>query len=223
MELRPRGGGDSGGGKGTSGESEGSYPLMRLVRSWVFALGALPTLLQSVGPPDSYTRASERQLDSLYAPLVYLMRRDEQGVYPSLTLEGKRAFLRDFWARRNPTPGGTKNAAADEFDTRLAYVNHNFREEVAGAREVAGWRTDRGRIYLEEGPPDIVLFRRWPKAPLPFQVWKYMKGKPRKYVFVDVTLYGNFVLVYSSDEREPTRPDWTLLVGADASREIERF
>jgi hypothetical protein len=30
-------------------------------------------------------------------PLVYLMTASEQGVYSSLSLEGKRAWLRQFW------------------------------------------------------------------------------------------------------------------------------
>jgi GWxTD domain-containing protein len=194
------------------------------------SLFAAVTLLPASAPAQTdsahraaYSKATEAELDSLYAPLGYFMHRDEQGVYPSLTVQGKRDYLRRFWARRNPTPGASDNKAADAFNDRLAYVNSHFREGDPAGTGTPGWRTDRGRIYLENGPPDITLSARWPAVPLPFTVWKYTRGKERKYCFVDLTLFGNYVLVYSSDEHETTRPDWPLLLGVQASQEILNF
>ncbi|HXQ28277.1 MAG TPA: GWxTD domain-containing protein [Gemmatimonadales bacterium] len=174
--------------------------------------------------PFVYSRATEAQLDSLYAPLGYFMHRDEQGVYPGLTLAGKRDYLERFWARRNPTPGATDNKAADAYNGRLAYVNGHFHEGDANGTATPGWRTDRGRIYLENGPADITLSASWPAVPLPFTVWKYIRGgKIRKYCFVDLTLFGTYVLVYSTEGHETTRPDWPLLVGEDAAQDILNF
>ena len=156
-----------------------------------------------------FQNATEPQLDSLYAPLVYLMHQEEQGTYASLlSVVEKREFLRRFWARRNPK-------AEKEFNERLGTVNRKFAER--GTSEVPGWRTDRGRVYLEYGPPDITLSRHGPGVKLPFSIWKYTQGKtrPRKYCFVDVTGFGNYVLVYSNDPREPSRSDWRQLLGDD--------
>lgn len=173
--------------------------------------------------PFVYSRATEAQLDSLYAPLGWFMHRDEQGVYPGLSLDGKRDYLRRFWARRNPTPGAPDNRAAEVFNIRLAYVNGHFREDEKTSAPTPGWRTDRGRIYLENGAPDITMSARPPAVPLPFTVWKYTRKTLRKYCFVDLTLFGTYVLVYSTDDREITRPDWPLLVGDVASEEILEF
>ena len=111
---------------------------------------------------------SEAQLDSLYGPLVYLMQPDERGVYPALSLAGKRDYLRRFWAQRDPTPGTAKNEAEETFNARIAVVNRKFRE--SGTSHVPGWRTDRGRIYLEYGPPDVTLGRRGPGVAVPFDL-----------------------------------------------------
>jgi len=200
------------------------------VRARWLLLALVPILLPTSAPaqsdaeaPGLYARETEAELDSLYAPLGYLMQRDEQGVYPSLSPEEKRAYLRRFWARRNPTPGALPNRAANTFNSRLAYVNRTFREGQGGGIPIDGWRTDRGRVYLENGPPDTVFSEPWPSALLPFQVWKYLKGAARKYCFVDVTLFGNFVLVYSTDDPETTRSDWLFLVGPEAARAILAF
>lgn len=164
-------------------------------------------------PRDRYETATDVQLDSLYAPLVYLMHEDEQGTYPSLSVPEKRDFLRRFWARRDSTPKTRKNETEEQFNARIGTVNQKFAEH--GASEIPGWRTDRGRIYLQYGPPDITLSRRGMGPTLPFSVWKYTHDptRPRKYCFVDITGFGNYVLVYSNNPREPSRSDWRQLLG----------
>jgi GWxTD domain-containing protein len=177
----------------------------------------------SPSPRERIIATEEAQLDSLYAPLVYLMQEDEQGTYPSLSVPEKREFLRRFWARRDPTPGTPKNEAEATFNARIAVVNRKFVEH--GTVEVPGWRTDRGRVYLEYGPPDITLSRRGLATTLPFTVWKYTQGdkRPRKYCFVDITGFGNYVLVYSNDPREPSRSDWRSLLGDEGYTDALQF
>ena len=200
---------------------------MRLAAPLLAALLAAPVVAraqaESTARRDHFASASESQLDSLYAPLVYLMHEDERGVYPSLTPPEKRAFLRRFWDRRDPTPRSAKNEAEAEFNTRLAVVNRKFAEH--GAADVPGWRTDRGRIYLQNGAPDITLTRRGlPGTMLPFEVWKYTRTETyRKYCFVDPTWFGNYVLVYSTDPKEPTRSDWRQLLGDDGYEDALQF
>ena len=183
---------------------------------WALLVAGPPAHAQANSPSrERFEFATEAQLDSLYAPLVYLMQEDEQGTYPSLSVTEKREFLRRFWARRDPTPRTPKNEAEEQFNVRIAAVNRKFAEH--GAAEVPGWRTDRGRVYLKYGPPDITLSRRGLGATLPFSVWKYTQGntRPRKYCFVDITGFGTYVLVYSNDPREPSRSNWRQLLGDD--------
>lgn len=161
-------------------------------------------------------------LDSLYAPLVYIMLESERGIYPGLGISAKRDFLRMFWVKRDPTPGTSRNEAEEGFNARIAYVNKKFSE--GGAAPAPGWRTDRGRIYLKYGPPDVNLNRRGVGRQLPFQVWGYTSGaQRRKYCFVDLTRFGNYSLVYSTDKSEPTRGDWRTLLGWDAYDDVLNF
>ncbi len=94
---------------------------------------------------DLFSRMSEAQLDTLYMPLVYLMSSQEQGVYSTLSPEGKRTWLRQFWAKRDPTPGSAHNAEREGFYQRIAESNRRYRE--GGSSAVPGWRTDRGRRF----------------------------------------------------------------------------
>jgi GWxTD domain-containing protein len=184
------------------------------------ALAFLPAVL--VAQQDTaFSTASEAKLDSLYSPLVYLMKADERGRYGSLGVEGKRAFLRQFWKRRDPTPDTPANETMTSYYGRVATVNRMFRE--GGAAEIPGWRTDRGRIYLKYGPPSAVLNRPRPPSANPYEVWRYEKGRLLKFVFLDLTRFGNYALVWTNDLAETVRPDWYVLLGPEAVEDAMRF
>ncbi len=174
-----------------------------------------------VRPHDPFATMGEVELDTLYTPLIYLMTADEQGVYPSLTLEGKRNYLRQFWAKRDPTPETPRNEAQEAFYRLIADSNRDFGEP--GAAAIPGWRTDRGRIFARYGRPDEVLRRPLEGKTNPYEVWKYTRTRPLKYVFMDLTNFGNYSLIWTNDRREPSRPNWEALLGPDATLDVLRF
>ena len=170
---------------------------------------------------DAFATMSEAALDTVYMPLIYLMEAEEQGVYPGLSVEGKRTFLRQFWARRDPTPGTPRNEAQEDFYSRIAEANQLYRE--GGAAQIPGWRTDRGRVFIKYGAPDEVLSRPQAGSTAPYEVWKYTRDRLRKYVFLDQTRFGNYALIWTDDRREPSRPNWQELLGPEAVLDVERF
>jgi GWxTD domain-containing protein len=180
----------------------------------------------SSGARDRFAAATEARLDSLYGPLLYVMQADERGIYPALSVGRKRDYLRRFWGRRDPTPGTPKNELEDEFYARTAEANRRFRE--GGAAPIPGWRTARGRIFIKYGPPGDVLSRPGPSSTLPYEVWKYARQPAegtgeRKYCFVDVTRFGNYALVWTTDPNERSEPNWQQLLGREAYEDVMRF
>lgn len=163
---------------------------------------------------------SEAQLDSAYEPLIYLMSSDEQGVYSSLTVDGKRKWLRQFWARRDPTPGTERNEDRDRFYAAITEADRRFRE--GGASAIPGWRTDRGRIFVKYGPPDEVVERKVLAGVSPYEIWKYTRQRNLRYVFMDLTRFGNYKLIYTDDRREPSRPDWMDLMGTEGMKDFQQ-
>jgi GWxTD domain-containing protein len=195
-----------------------------VVRGAAFRMAGFETeaaLAEAAPTRDVFAGMSEAQLDTLYLPLVYLMTSEEQGAYTGLTLDGKRRWLRMFWEKRDPTAGTPRNEAQEDFYARIAEANRRFRE--GGAAQIPGWRTDRGRIFIKYGPPDEVLNRPQAGNTRPYEVWKHTRGRALKYVFLDQTLFGNYVLIWTDDRREPSRPNWQELLGPEAVIEIERF
>jgi GWxTD domain-containing protein len=153
----------------------------------------------------AFRTLNQTQLDSLYQPLIHIMKDDERGVYDRLTLDGKRNYLRAFWARRDPNPGTGENQAEVAYYAKIAEANRRFHE--GGAGSVPGWRTDRGRILIRYGEPDEV--KDHPMGNLaPYESWKYTHGRQRIFVFVDKTGLGHYELAYTNERREPSDPKW---------------
>ncbi len=203
-------------------------PDSQVLRSAPFGMtgfetvGSLKTVADA-GTHDTFSVGTEAGLDSMYAPLIYLMNAPEQGQYSMLSVDAKRRWLRDFWSRRDPTPGTARNERLERFYRLVTDANSKFRE--GGLSAIPGWRTDRGRIYIMYGPPDEVLDRRSnnEQRSLPYEVWKYTRDRSLKYVFADLTRFGNFDLVYTNDRRERSRPDWQDLLGPNAVQDVEQF
>ncbi len=183
-----------------------------------FAMGTLGAGREVASAPepasaDPFAEADEAQLDSMYAPLTYLLDSRDLGVYGNLAIEGKRRFLRDFWQRR-----GTQ--ARTQFYRAVAYANQAFRE--GGAAQIPGWRTDRGRVFLKYGRWDEILQRPM-ASPRPFEVWKYTRGRARYYVFQDQSSLGHYVLIGTNDRREPGQQVWEQYLSGEDYQDVARF
>ena len=85
--------------------------------------------------------------------VVYIIQPEEREAFLRLESDDERAeFIKQFWQRRDPTPGTPENEFKDEHYRRIAYANLHF----PTATGKAGWKTDRGRIYIRFGPPDEI-------------------------------------------------------------------
>jgi GWxTD domain-containing protein len=81
--------------------------------------------------------------------VVYIITDTERRAFLQLqTNEERENFIEEFWQRRNPDPDSVDNPVKEEHYRRIAYANEHF------ASGIAGWRTDRGRIYIMYGKPD---------------------------------------------------------------------
>jgi GWxTD domain-containing protein len=121
-------------------------------------------------------RAPEPPAASPYAKWVqedvaYIIDDRERAAFASLrTDEEREKFIEQFWQRRDPTPGTAANEYKEEHYRRIAYVIERFSSPT-----VAGWKSDRGRLYIMNGPPDEIESHPTgkPQADYPYEEWRY--------------------------------------------------
>ncbi len=131
----------------------------------LIALGGLllaPTAAQS-------EEKLRKELSSPYSKwlredAVYIITDKERKTFERLsTDEDREQFIEQFWLRRDPTPGTAVNEFKQEHYRRIAYANERF------TTGIPGWRTSRGRIYIQEGPPDEVEAH----PDIHHEIWRY--------------------------------------------------
>jgi GWxTD domain-containing protein len=165
---------------------------------------------------------SEAQLEQARSPLIHVAESRELSPWSDeMSLQAKRRFLAEFWKRRDPSPGTPRNERRDAFYSAIEYANRAYRE--GGRNPVAGWRSDRGTVYVKNGAPDDVLRRQQEGRAPPYEVWKYTKGKGYYYIFADRSGFGGYDLIYTNDLTESTPPGWTDVLGGPAVADVGRF
>jgi len=119
--------------------------------------------------------------------LVYLTNdRHIREMIAGTELEAAENF-KQFWAALDPTPGTVENELMEEYYRRVAFSIEAFTVVQAG------WKTDRGMIYILFGPPDEIQRGPFEIDRKPYQVWEYYHiGK--QFVFRDQTGFGDFRL-----------------------------
>ncbi len=104
--------------------------------------------------------------------VAYIITDAERQAFKRLTTDEEREmFINQFWLRRDPTPNTPQNEFKEEHYRRIAFVNDHY-----GTSGLAGWKTDRGRIYITYGPADEIESHPSgmpPAKEFPFEQWKY--------------------------------------------------
>jgi GWxTD domain-containing protein len=142
--------------------------------------------------------------------VAYIITDSERKAFTQLTTDAERqAFLASFWLVRDPTPGSPANEFKDEFYARIAFANAHFTTSSG----TPGSKTDRGRMYILNGPPDEIVshpsggayYRPGTDRPVntfPFETWRYRRLNNSSqtdyviYEFVDSQRNGEYRLEY---------------------------
>jgi GWxTD domain-containing protein len=149
--------------------------------------------------------------------VLYIISNQERVDFRKLwTNEQRDRFVTAFWDRRNPVPGSATNTFKIEHYRRLAYANAYY------AAGIPGWKTDRGRVYVMQGPPDNISYHPYAsnliarilrgsaaenskKISYVAEVWHYrnVKGRHLDVSFVDTCQCGEYLLVPNESDPSP--------------------
>jgi GWxTD domain-containing protein len=167
-------------------------------------------------------KALKQELGSSYKKWLnedvrWIITPEELSAFKQLSNDEERdQFIEQFWLRRDPTPDTVENEYKEEHYRRIAYANEHY---AAGK---AGWRTDRGRIYIVFGPPDEIdthpsggQYNRpieeggGETSTYPFETWRYRyieglgdKGQEVMIEFVDPCMCGDYHMTIDPNEKD---------------------
>ncbi|GAB5535385.1 MAG: hypothetical protein Rubg2KO_16340 [Rubricoccaceae bacterium] len=121
--------------------------------------------------------------------------------------DAKKGLLASFWRSRDTSPNPLVNDAYEQFYERLRIVNDRFREPGTQA----GFKSDRGRVFLVYGSPANVTRNSFDQELIPHEVWTYesIPGEGAGlFVFADRFGANQFELIHSTVTGEVSLGDW---------------
>lgn len=115
-------------------------------------------------------------------------------------------FFLNFWLERDPLH--PEKAWAD-YAAEVVKVNYNFSTKIR-----KGYETDRGRVYLQYGPPNTITKVEHEPNAYPYEIWHYyqlLNQTNRKFVFYNPDLVTNdYELLHSDVPGELNDYNWRV-------------
>ena len=152
-------------------------------------------------------------INGLYPIASGLERKQIEYLSDSKNDTIKQRFIQYFWESRNPVKS---------FEEAKKYLNIlNEVEKKYSSRAVSGYATDRGRIFLQYGPPTLTEKRPFESDGYPFEIWQYntleAPNAPyqinKLFVFANYAVAGrNYELLHSDAIGEIKNTKWRIAI-----------
>ena len=166
------------------------------------------------------TFVDEYSLDQLkrYVDYIYPIQKNREGVTAQSLLQGNdtnlmKNFFYKFWKDRSPL---------DPFYAWNNYLQvvETVNDEFDNGR-IPGYKTDRGRIYLQYGAPNSRVVNNFSTKYEPFEVWHYYKINHQsdcRFVFSGENRGTDMSLVLSNVDGEVTDTEWLMRFGESLNK-----
>lgn len=120
----------------------------------------------------------------------------------------QQQFFYVFWQQRDQLP----EVAWQQYRQKVDLVNQYF-----GTTNAHGFETDRGRVYLQYGPPNTIEGHPFEAGAYPYEIWHYYKlGNQQRnvrFVFCNLELAtNNYTLIHSDARGELYDPRWRFRI-----------
>lgn len=162
-------------------------------RFWFFGGGDDPARARSRTAPFSVRWRGEpgtpRDLELAVEQLRYVMPRKRFKELQDSPMGYKHRLFEEFWATLDPTPDSDRNEMMQEYYRRAEFADRRF-----SWSRFAGWRSDRGRVYMIHGDPDEIERQEGDLDRPSWERWSYRESG-RSFLFVDRQGFGDYQLV----------------------------
>jgi GWxTD domain-containing protein len=126
-------------------------------------------------------------------------------------LKTKQQFFYNFWYNRDQANPET---AWKDYYQQVLIVDKAYKTQIS-----RGYETDRGRVYLKYGPPNIISESYNEPSSYPYEIWHYYElgdnQRNKKFVFYTTDLLTNsFKLLHSDAIGEISNYKWQIFLNS---------
>lgn len=153
--------------------------------------------------------------DTLEMYIRYLMpistdieRKYSENQLKTADIEELRKYFLSFWMERDRL---NPEMAWNDYLLRVMQANKNFKSV-----SLEGYQTDRGRVYLQYGQPNIISEHHFEPAAYPYEIWQYYQldnQHDKKFVFyTHDNATNDFQLIHSNAVGELNNYRWETII-----------
>jgi GWxTD domain-containing protein len=126
---------------------------------------------------------------------------------PGSDLKTRQQFFYNFWSQRNEVD---PQQAWFDYYVQVRIADSEFRTQIQ-----KGYETDRGRVFLQYGPPNIISESHHEPSSYPYEIWQYYQlgenQRNKRFVFYAYDLItNNFKLLHSDAIGEISNYRWQV-------------
>jgi GWxTD domain-containing protein len=147
-------------------------------------------------------------IESLYPISSNLEYQYTQNQLKNAKLKTKQLYFYNFWNNRNRN--NPEKAWLDYLE-EVKKVNAAYSTRIK-----RGYLTERGRVYLQYGPPNTIYGNDYEPSAYPYEIWHYYTLKNqrnKKFVFYCPDIVTNdYQLLTSDAEGEINNPQWQIVL-----------
>ena len=131
-----------------------------------------------------------------------------ENVLKEMNMQHMQKYFLSFWLNRDAL---NPQEAWEKYRGEVIKVQKNFSSSIK-----RGYNTDRGRVYLQYGPPDNRTISTYEPSAYPYEIWQYYRlnnQSNRRFIFYNPDLVTNdFTLIHSDALGEIMNDQWQLLI-----------
>ncbi len=147
-------------------------------------------------------------INALYPISTEMERALAQNTVRKNEINQMQKYFYNFWYTRDMT---NPRAAWEGYKEKLDEVNKVFSTRIR-----KGYETDRGRVYLQYGPPNTIAKSDFEPSAYPYEIWHYYNlgnQTNRRFVFLMREFAtNNYELIHSDAIGEIYDPRWQIRV-----------
>lgn len=136
-------------------------------------------------------------------------------ILKSENIEALKKYVISFWYKKD---AANREEAFKDYKFRVGFVNRYFSTPIR-----RGYQTDRGRVFLQYGSPDVRSERPNEPHAYPYEIWWYYKLKTqtnRKFVFYTTDEATNdYELLHSDAIGERRTPNWEIIINGRGKKD----
>jgi GWxTD domain-containing protein len=129
-------------------------------------------------------------------------------VLKSKDMHQMQQYFLSFWLNRSKS---NPQGEWEKYRTEVVKEEKDFKTSIR-----RGYETDRGRVYLQYGPPDNRSISLHEPSAYPYEIWQYYKvngQSNRRFVFYNPDLVSNdYILIHSDALGEIMNDNWQKLI-----------